>query len=895
METALAEHDPLNPFAVVSDTTFRFALLCTALLSATLFLHGLLFTSLFFKSVLAPSVRCTLDVAPRLRNAAQAFGASTGEASSAGEAVEREYRSAVAADAACVVGAERKQLSWKIGGLLLLAGTSVALFRGTPWWIRRRRRLIALTDAQAPDLPATIVRLSRQARLPRVPLVLWSPLGTSVNALAFGSRSHPVVALSGGTVKAFKADPSAFEAVVLHELAHLRNGDVSQTYFGIALTISWLLIAVVPYVVYLGSKIHLGALGFSGEMILRAVAILLCVFGLLRGFLRARELHADARAMSWGASNATLQRLLAADPPGQSGGGALRAIFATHPSNAERRATMDAPERLLRMGVWEAAGTGLAASLAIRSLYTLLRGFSRAFGVTNAITILAAVLSAALICGVVGTGLWRMALLQAWRRITFSDGPFKLSLALALGAVAGQLIAYDALSRMASDRSTLSTLGLGTMIAALLCAAVYGVSAWIATCGMSWSHARSGTALRAAYLATIATAASAIGLALHSILNAYELAESAETSVAFVLVTLISEPATRFWWLLLPLTAAMCMLPAWGSRSDSSALVLDDIATGTRRGWLHAIAIAGIATAIYATVLSMLRISVGASVSIKEISDAMLVALGQAELSKAAIVVALAGMVASMNAGTERGLHGLRAALLTAGAAAVTLAALYALDDCFSFLNVADQTLECGSIRSAIAMLPLASEHSIGFGLLLALPAIGAGAAIAAAGGATGRVAAVCGVIVAGMLLVHDAVSVYSVGRPPLPQDELTVLAVVMCLAQLAAALRMVAGKGQRGVVRCTAAALGVGLVATLAHACIAFPVGNSGDGSGASAAFSIQMVNNMVPGLGTSLAVGLPLAMIGTIVSGALAGLISAFAYALRWIRHIQLSPRNS
>jgi hypothetical protein len=116
-----------------------------------------------------------------------------------------------------------------------------------------------------------------------------------------------------------------------------------------------------------------------------------------------------------------------------------------------------------------------------------------------------------------------------------------------------------------------------------------------------------------------------------------------------------------------------------------------------------------------------------------------------------------------------------------------------------------------------------------------------------------------------------------------------------MCLAQLAAALTMVARKGQRGVVRCTAAALGAGLVATLAHACIAFPIRSSADGSGAPAAFAIQMVNSMVPGLGTSLAFGLPIAMIGTVVFGALAGLIIAFAYALRWIRHIQLSPRNS
>ena len=41
-------------------------------------------------------------------------------------------------------------------------------------------------------------------------------------------------------------DPEAVRAIVLHELSHIRNRDVDQTYFTMALWYAFLLVAVIP-------------------------------------------------------------------------------------------------------------------------------------------------------------------------------------------------------------------------------------------------------------------------------------------------------------------------------------------------------------------------------------------------------------------------------------------------------------------------------------------------------------------------------------------------------------------------------------------------------------------------------------------------------------------------
>ncbi|MFK0258318.1 M48 family metalloprotease [Streptomyces sp. NPDC090445] len=55
-------------------------------------------------------------------------------------------------------------------------------------------------------------------------------LDGSVNGLTFGRAGKRYVMLSRGLITLHRTDPEALRAIVLHELAHLRNRDVDIAY-----------------------------------------------------------------------------------------------------------------------------------------------------------------------------------------------------------------------------------------------------------------------------------------------------------------------------------------------------------------------------------------------------------------------------------------------------------------------------------------------------------------------------------------------------------------------------------------------------------------------------------------------------------------------------------------
>ena len=71
----------------------------------------------------------------------------------------------------------------------------------------------------------------------------------SVGGQAFGYRGAYAVALSGGLVRQFYRQRSVFRGVVLHELAHIHNGDVDKTYFALALAAAFVVVALAPFAV----------------------------------------------------------------------------------------------------------------------------------------------------------------------------------------------------------------------------------------------------------------------------------------------------------------------------------------------------------------------------------------------------------------------------------------------------------------------------------------------------------------------------------------------------------------------------------------------------------------------------------------------------------------------
>src|SRR5205823_4879351 len=113
------------------------------------------------------------------------------------------------------------------------------------------------------------------------------------------------VQLDAALVDTFATDPAAFRAVVLHELAHLRNRDVDVTYLTIAIWRSFVALAVLPLVLLLlhpslfATPLRWRLAELSPSLLLRAGVAMLVLAGLVyltrNAVLRTRELYADAR------------------------------------------------------------------------------------------------------------------------------------------------------------------------------------------------------------------------------------------------------------------------------------------------------------------------------------------------------------------------------------------------------------------------------------------------------------------------------------------------------------------------------------------------------------------------------------------------------------------------
>ena len=108
--------------------------------------------------------------------------------------------------------------------ILIIAGILAAVqYYGSAWLALRSMGAVEVTPEQAPELHAMIDRLSQIANIPKPKVAISN---TDVpNAFATGrSPSHAVVAVTSGLMQ--RLDNSEIEAVLAHELSHVRNRDV---------------------------------------------------------------------------------------------------------------------------------------------------------------------------------------------------------------------------------------------------------------------------------------------------------------------------------------------------------------------------------------------------------------------------------------------------------------------------------------------------------------------------------------------------------------------------------------------------------------------------------------------------------------------------------------------
>ncbi|WP_036373680.1 M48 family metalloprotease [Micromonospora sp. ATCC 39149] len=330
----------------------------------------------------------------------------------------------------CLAPVGQPQAVWVLVGLSVLLALAAVLYLATPWWIRRRGRLVELTADAFPRLHAELGRLSTVAGLDRPPVFLLDPAAGAPGGLAFGRAGRYAVRLNAGLVPLSITDPGLFRAVVLHELAHVRNRDVSLAYAVVALWRAFVAVALVPLVVLsvyptlltdpgqvpwdspdsgiLDDYFRWDVAGYgvtTAQGTMRALLFVGVLYLARNAVLRARETYADARAAEFGAG-ADLRRVVAAaaarrPAPGWRG---RLGRFGVHPTAATRLATIDDPTRAHRPGFGELFGAGLTTMIA----FDCLAHYARALPHTGAAGAQAAAwLVAPVVTGILGAVAWR--------------------------------------------------------------------------------------------------------------------------------------------------------------------------------------------------------------------------------------------------------------------------------------------------------------------------------------------------------------------------------------------------------------------------------------------------------------------------------------------------------
>ncbi|RSM85739.1 hypothetical protein DMH04_16190 [Kibdelosporangium aridum] len=490
--------DPPRRAWTPTGTTVRFALLIALVMGATLFVHA---------QVAPPGPVYWLDVSSQCQESVNLAPLPPSDVPLTPGA-QREIDQQRMED--CIGQHLPGRLGWMIGGQLGLLLLAAALYQLQPRWRIRRLRLVPLDVTAMPELDVLVDR----AGLKRRPLFLVDPVSPRTGGLAFGSGRRGYVALDAGLVTLYRTDRRSFRAVVLHELAHLRNGDVRITYLTMAVWRTFLVIGLLPFVVasidpYLFSPEPLTPLSgwwsaeyaeWFVEASLRFLALVALVYLSRNAVLRAREHHADARVSAW---------LGSVDPrecfPAATGRVHPRwtGWWRTHPPVQVRVAALGAPAQLLRPGFWESVLAGIALKSATAQVGLALLDITadsvdarvlvgRFWGLGMAVFIFVTGLRLAAFCRETAASAWRAALVPT------------------VGVVAGTLLALNqaAVGYMPQLLPSVATL-VGALVLALI---VLAALCWVSWCVGLAEHVP--TTRRTAALLVAAATIALVGVSL---------------------------------------------------------------------------------------------------------------------------------------------------------------------------------------------------------------------------------------------------------------------------------------------------------------------------------------------------------------------------------------------
>ena len=535
----------LNPFLFPSDTDFRFILLIVSVLGSSLYTFNLAYFGVFGEAHRQAILNCY-----------------------AAHPLEGDLITQSIAATQCLKPFEQRQAAWLLSGVSLLAFAAIVIYWITPALKIRRERLRRLSARDAPEVVVYLAGLYREAGLRRSPQYVWNPLNPTISGLAFGRLGRYYVALTGGLVTQFYMDQAAFRAVVLHELAHLRNADVDKTYFTVAIWQAYVILVLLPLCVLtlldsLGNPLE------TFNTFWRMLALALLVYLTRNAILRARELYADARASVWDGPSGALNRVIAALPRPKH---RKLARLSTHPHPDFRSHNLVETSVLFRLNFWDAFGTGLATTIALSELDSFAILLLPPAQILLS-PVLVALLFAPLAVGVVGLGAWR----TVFAALVKGDKPNGLGRAgfgLGLGIVGGQLLAFrsalaDITPAVDWNESAISFAFI-VLWSIVLLASLFLFMRWIAAGASTWLEVSStSTALRRIMALGLVITSGILALGLAALFGVREVFEDFPLILLAVLSDIALLGSTfivtgNSWWVFIGLASLWFFpLSAW--------------------------------------------------------------------------------------------------------------------------------------------------------------------------------------------------------------------------------------------------------------------------------------------------------------------------------------------
>ena len=457
----LAEDGPAGArggFALPVSTSFRFALLIAAVVASSF----LTYEGIYLATSRGPAL---VSLVERCR--AQALAPHPSGAIAISSALHQA--------SVCYSGGQRTEAWWGLLGIGVLLVVAGAIFLAQPWWTRRRTHLTELAGPGDADLVRRLESVRQRAGTGPV-VWLLQPLNARLSAFTFGRPGRRFVAVSGGAAVAAIRKPAAFEAVILHELAHIKNRDIDQTYLALAIWRAFVVAALLPLAVVL---IVSRVLGEPQLLIWRMAVLAVIVYSLRNAILRSREFDADARART--IDHGIALDTVLADRPARTG----RQVWPVgwkHPSGRDRVAALADPAPLFRFGFWDGLAIGLVTALGTVAAHEIVTLLSTTIGIH---WIVPAIIFAALAGPALAVAMWRRQLREpdAGQVRGWAAG-LGLGLGLAVGPVVTPLAAYS--QALAPDHPSLASFGILAVWIVLVVLTFTPFPVWIGHWADAW-------------------------------------------------------------------------------------------------------------------------------------------------------------------------------------------------------------------------------------------------------------------------------------------------------------------------------------------------------------------------------------------------------------------------